>query len=223
MWEGQGKLYGWKNWTVRHPVLFWIVLILLMTGLGLSLPVGPGFWAAAIVSGVVWHVRALAVLPRGRIAGSRRKMARPSLDALPASALPQLPYVLLPRGQKIQVTKEERHLGETEQLLANNGGRPVAATLHRLIPASSRSTRDRVQVRIDGLAVGELTTYMSEHFLPVITACDAQRVIVACHAAIRGNQLKVDVVLDTTKAIDLTDDWIAKHVLRPGGLGAEHQ
>ncbi len=207
-------MHGWQKWTVSHPVIFWFVLILLVAVLGLSLPVGPGFWAAAIISGAVWHKRARSSVRRmkvGRGGGSRR--ARAELAMSPPALLPQGPHVLLPRGRKIQVTKEEHHLDDMDQLLASHGGRAVAATLHCMDPVSSRSTTELVQVRIDGLPVGELTSYMSEHFLPLIKACDEQSVTVACHAALRGNQLKVDVVLDTTKAVDLSDDWIEQHVL----------
>lgn len=206
-------MYGWQKWTASHPAIFWFVLILLVAVLGLILPVGPGFWAAGLISGAVWHERArssVRSMDLGQGRASRR--AKAQLAKSPPAVLPQGPHVLLPRGRKIQVTKEEHHLDDMEQLLASHGGRVVAATLHCMERVSSRSATELVQVRIDGQPVGELTSYMSEHFLPLIKACDKQNITVACHAALRGNQLKVDVVLDTTKAVDLSDDWIARHV-----------
>ena len=68
-------------------------------------------------------------------------------------------------------------------------------------------------MRIDGTPVGELTLYMSEHFLPLITVCEKRGIAVVCRALVKGNQLKADVVLNTVKAIDLGDDWIDEHVL----------
>ena len=71
-------------------------------------------------------------------------------------------------------------------------------------------------MRIDDAPVGELTPYMSEHFLPLIRVCDERGITVACAALVKGNMLKADVVLDTARAIDLDDGWIEEHVLGAG-------
>lgn len=103
------------------------------------------------------------------------------------------------------------------ELLADSGELATAATLHRLPPASPRATKERVEVRIEDRRVGELSRYMAEHFLPLIRACEEQGIAVVTRAVVRGNQLKSDVVLNATKAIDLPAGWIDKHI-----NGAEH-
>jgi len=126
--------------------------------------------------------------------------------------MPESLHILLPRGKKIQVTGEEQHLAEVSALLAGSSQQPVVATLHVLPAASARSTKERVQVRIYGQAVGFLTPTMSEHFVPLLKVCEEEGVAVACHAVVKGNQLKADVELDTVRAGDLGDDWISHHL-----------
>lgn len=205
-------MYGWRRWTVHHPMIFWGCLISLMIILGMTLPADPLFFVAGIVSGAVWHTRAAVMLTR-----RESSKAVSSTPATPPLSLPEVPHVLLPQGQKIQVTKEEHYPEALEELLADGEERHMAATLHRLPPTSPRSTKERVEVQIDGDTVGELTVYMSQHFLPLIRVCEEHDVTVACHAQVKGNQLKADVVLDAVKAIDLSDEWINDHVL--GGRG----
>lgn len=52
--------------------------------------------------------------------------------------------------------------------------------------------------------------------LPIVRACAAANLLVVCKAMVQGNQLKADVVLDTTKSGDLSSEWIAAHVRAPG-------
>ncbi|MEO7589099.1 MAG: hypothetical protein ABIS84_13860 [Arachnia sp.] len=205
---------------MRHPVVFFSLLFVLMIVLGLSFSTGPLFYMAALASGVVWQARAATVVPgveagraRARIAESRRHA---SVRALPPLRLPSVAHVLLPRGQKIQVTKEDQHAPQMGALLAEDSERHLAATLHRMPPSTTRSSKERVQVRIDDAPVGELTPYMSEHFLPLIRVCDERGITVACAALVKGNMLKADVVLDAARAIDLDDGWIEEHVLGAG-------
>ncbi|RMB62102.1 hypothetical protein [Tessaracoccus antarcticus] len=209
-----------QRWTTTHPVGFWISLIAVAVVLGIILPVSSLFYTSALVSGLVWHLNSAAAVKdlepgraRSRIEGPR---GRADVAPPPPLFLPASPHLMLPRGQKVQVTKEEHHLEHMGVALAEAGNRHIAATLHRMAPLTRRSTKERVQVRIDGRPVGELTPYMSEHFLPIIRVCDERGVIVACAAVVKGNQLKADVVLDAVRAVDLDDGWIEAHILNPG-------
>ncbi len=208
---------GFQQWSARHPVAFWVSLVSLAIVLGWAVSGGGVFLAAAVVSGLVWQYKARAQFPevamrgaRGRIVSSRRSART---VALPPLLLPSGPHVLLPQGQKIQVSKEGHHLDQLGEILVDAQVRHTTATLHRMPPASSRSTKERVQVRIEDTPVGELTPYMGEHFLPLIRVCDERGITVVCRASVKGNQLTADVVLDATKAVALGDDWIDEHVL----------
>nr|WP_255556464.1 HIRAN domain-containing protein [Tessaracoccus palaemonis] len=140
------------------------------------------------------------------------KVKLPSLSEIEAPGpMPSGAYVLLPRGSVVQVTGEERYLNEVAALLNGNNEHPVVATLH---VASIAKGKERIEVRVYGDVIGQLTPYMSENFLPLVKLCDEEGISVACHALVKGNQIKADIVLDTAKAGDLSDGWISEHVYR---------
>lgn len=132
----------------------------------------------------------------------------------PPATLPREPHVVLPAKSKIQVTGEDAYLNELTQILGRESRVPVAVTLHEMAPASGRG-KPYVEVRIADETVGKLTPTMSGHMLPIVRACAEEHLVVVCRAAVEGNHLKADVVLDTTKAGDLSQDWILKHVQAP--------
>lgn len=144
---------------------------------------------------------------------SNVRIYMPPLNEIEAPGpMPEGLHILLPRGKKVQVTGEEQHLAEVSALLAGSSQQPVVATLHVLPAASARSTKERVQVRVYGEAVGLLTPTTSEHFVPLLRVCEEEGVTVACHAVVKGNQIKADVELDTARTGDLGDDWISHHL-----------
>lgn len=132
----------------------------------------------------------------------------------PPATLPTQPHVVLPAKSKIQVSGEDAYLNELTQILGGQSRVPVAVTLHETIPASGRG-KPYIEVRIADDTVGKLTPTMSEHMLPIVRACTEEHLLVVCRATVEGNPLKADVVLDTTKAGDLSHEWILKHVQAP--------
>ena len=132
----------------------------------------------------------------------------------PPVTLPTAPHVVLPAKTKIQVTGEDAHLNELTQILGGESRVPVAATLHETTPASGRG-KPYIEVRIADETIGKLTPTMSEHMLPIVRACAEEHLIVVCRAAVEGNHIKADVILDTTKSGDLSQDWILEHVRAP--------
>lgn len=137
----------------------------------------------------------------------------------PPASVPAAPHVILPRKSKIQVSGEEEYLAELSGLLGTAAEVDVAATLHECESVSGRG-KPYVEVRINDRRVGRLTPTMSEHMLPIVRACAAENLLVVCKAMVQGNQLKADVVLDTTKSGDLSSEWITTHVRAPGSEGA---
>ena len=145
------------------------------------------------------------------------RLRLPALDEVRAPGpMPAGAHILLPRGSKIQVTGEERHLSEVSALLEGNAEQPVAATLHLVPPTTARSTRELIEVRIHDEKVGQLTAHMSEQFSALVKACAEEGITVVSHAKVKGNQLKADVELDSVKAGELSDEWISQHVYGMG-------
>lgn len=129
----------------------------------------------------------------------------------PPASVPAAPHVVLPRKSKIQVSGEEDYLAELSGLLGAEAEVDVAVSLHECASVSGRG-KPYVEVRIDDRPVGRLTPTMSEHMLPIVRACAEENLLVVCKGSVQGNQLKADVVLDTTKSGDLSSEWIAAHV-----------
>lgn len=180
---------------------------------------GSGPSIAGMVSGLASNAHLLlveanvwALNDRGTIRSNVRLRVPDSRELHAPGPMPNGAHILLPRGSKVQVTGEEKYLNEVSVLLEGEPTQPAVATLHIAPPTTRRSVKERIEVRIYDEIVGQLTPYMSEHFLPLVKVCDEEGVTVACHAEVRGNQLKADVELDSVKAAELSDEWIAEHV-----------
>lgn len=140
------------------------------------------------------------------------RISMPDLNQMePPGPLPTGAHVVLPPGRAIQVTGEERYLDELNGLLDGAPDRPVVAELYRLTKPG-RTVKVVVGVRVYGDEVGELTPTTSAHFLPLLEACEEEGITVVCRAVVKGNLLKADVVLDATKAGELSNEWIAENV-----------
>lgn len=114
---------------------------------------------------------------------------------------------LLPLGNSIQVTGEEKHL---ETLLAYQrpeGESWAYVTLHELQEKLARSERTVVEVRIDGQRVGQLTPKMSSELLPAVSYCADTGGIAAARGIVKGNRLKMEVVLHVARAHQIPETW----------------
>ena len=126
----------------------------------------------------------------------------------PINAEPERPYLLLPYGNAIQVTGEDKHADTLKPHLRKAGEAWVFATLHAVVDDSGRTPKTVVQVRIDGNPVGTLSKVSGEHLLPVITYLNDRGLTPAVRALVRGNALKTDVILHVKKAGELDMDWL---------------
>ena len=75
----------------------------------------------------------------------------------PINGEPERPYLLLPFGNAIQVTGEEKHADALKPYLRKAGEAWVYATLQAFIDEGGRTPKTIVQVIIDGNAVGVLS------------------------------------------------------------------
>ncbi|MFT4051593.1 MAG: HIRAN domain-containing protein [Microbacterium sp.] len=172
--------------------------------------------ARLVTAGVTPMVRARlwAVTRRDHDGRGVRSHARVTLavgttDRLaPLNNPPAGPYSLIPWGSGLQVTGEEHHLNALSDFVTPSGDGIAIATLHALqIPATKGTTREVVEVRLDGERVGQMTPVSSTHFLPTIHHLGDQGLVTAAWARVKGSAVAAQVVLQATKAHELPADW----------------
>jgi len=79
--------------------------------------------------------------------------------ALPLNDPPAVPYTMLPRSSIVQVIKEDEHYNDLLRFVPPGGYGLLFVTLHEDL---SRPSRSVVEVRIDGIRIGQLTPQMSQ-------------------------------------------------------------
>lgn len=127
---------------------------------------------------------------------------------VPANMPPAGDYRLLPTGNAIQVTGEEKHLDTLAPLLRPEGECWAYTTVHEVVEQPTRTSRSIVEVRIDGGRVGQLTPKMSSELLPAIRHLAEQCIHTAARAVVKGNRIKTEVVLYAARAHELPESWL---------------
>ncbi|GID64710.1 hypothetical protein Acy02nite_25910 [Actinoplanes cyaneus] len=156
----------------------------------------------------------------GEFTGSvRLDLAEPHL-IIPANQPPPQEHRLLPPGGAIQVTGEHHHLDALAAWLRPEGECWVHATLHEITEQPARSARAVVEVRIDGVRIGQLSPRMSGEVLAAVRHL-AERGLVACaRAIVKGNSIKTEVIVYAARAHELPESWLsdppeaARHAVR---------
>jgi hypothetical protein len=128
---------------------------------------------------------------------------------VPANLPPSGEYRLLPVGGSIQVTGEDKHLDALAQWLRPEGECWVHVTLHEVVELLARTTREVIEVRIDGERVGQLTPKMSGDLLPAVRHVAQKNCLTAARAIVRGNRIKAEVVLHVARAHELPESWLS--------------
>jgi collagen type III alpha len=137
----------------------------------------------------------------------RLDLAEPHM-LVPANMPPSGSHRMLPTGNAIQISGEDKHLDTLGQFLRPEGECWVHATLHEVVEQLARGTRRVVEVRIDGARVGQLTPKMSSEVLPAILHLAEQGDQAGARAIVKGNRIKAEVVLYVARAHDLPDSWL---------------
>jgi hypothetical protein len=144
-------------------------------------------------------------------AGVRLALDEPHL-LRPVNAAPALPHVLLPHGGSIQVHDTAAHLDQLAALPADRAAAWAYATLHHIREQLTRSTRDIVEVRVDGTRVGKLTPKMSGDLLPTVRFLDEQGLAATARLLVTGNRAAVTAALYVVRAHQLADQWFDQAV-----------
>lgn len=136
----------------------------------------------------------------------RVELAEPHM-LVPANFAPSGPWREIPRGNAIQVSEEALHSDAISPFLSSHGECWAYATLHQMVDESARTPKPFVEVRLDGLAAGRLTPKMSSELLPAIEFVESRGETCVARAAVKGNQLKAEIVLYTQRAHEIGQDW----------------
>lgn len=167
---------------------------------------------------------------RGRDVYEQRLVANVTLAldephlCVPANLPPQAAHATLPFGSAIQLKGEEEHQDTLMRYLHPAGEQWAYATLTSEERLSARTSKQVVVVSLDGGVVGELTPAMSAEFTPVIERLREAGKVCAARVLVKGNPVKVDVVLHATKAAALDHAWLAEHMASNSTpAGAQHE
>lgn len=112
------------------------------------------------------------------------------MNVVPLSPTSRDPVLLAPE-RAVTVTGEEHH----QDVLAGRSGRVVVALAAVVVPVGKEAGRRRVEVRLDGRRVGELTRLMSERYLPLLDDVTARGRWPVCEAVLKPHQRGVQVEL----------------------------
>lgn len=137
-------------------------------------------------------------------------LAEPGL-VCPLNLAPPRPRRELPTGSSVKVVRTQDNFAYLSSVL---GGRPagwVYATLHRAEPATPRSKKPTVEVRVNGHRAGGLTPQMSETYLPVIDHLDAVGTRTVCRVLLEGSAVSVVAAMHAVRPHELTSDWFTVH------------
>lgn len=138
---------------------------------------------------------------------------------VPLNAEPTTPHRVLPHGSALQVRGEEKHLDALTPWIAEHGEGWVHGELRPVTVQQTRSSKEIVEIFIDGALIGELTPAMSAHFLPAIRHVSERGETLIAKVFLKGNPLKVEAVVHGAKAHELPPDWMADRVSRVEGDG----
>lgn len=134
------------------------------------------------------------------------KLGEPS-EALPVNDPPTDAHTLLPRMSFVKVTKTEEHTRQLLPFVPPTGGTgTLIATLHQLTLTSGKAPKTIVEVRVDGIRVGQLTPQTGQRFLPMIKHLEDRGLVTACRASITGSAVAAELHVDAVKAHEAGDD-----------------
>jgi collagen type III alpha len=146
-------------------------------------------------------------------------LAEPHL-LTPVNAFPPGPAEMLPPGPAVHVTGEEAHMDSLRHLASAQGACMVHATLDVVEGDTGRTRKEYVRVSIDGQPVGLLTPKMSGEFAPTIAMLRQRGLATACRAMVKGNALKMEVILYAAKATELPAEWLERMSGAPASSGS---
>ena len=140
--------------------------------------------------------------------GSPRRRTRTQLNLkltspetmLPQNDPPRAAYTLLPGGSAIQVRGTNDHFDVLRRYPGDGGASSLIVTLHAIEAVPVRT----VEVRLDGHRIGNLSTTMSDAFLPTIDHFSGRGLRVAARAVLNASLIAANVTLSAPKAFEMS-------------------
>lgn len=126
-------------------------------------------------------------------------------DVVAVNTAPADPWVLIPSGNIIQVVKEDPHAEYLDSFLPDSGRCQILATLHP-VELGVRKKYAGVEVRLDGVRVGELSKAMGEKVRPAVEHYEALGLVAVARAFITADKRGPQVTLECARADELSDD-----------------
>ncbi len=137
-------------------------------------------------------------------------LAEPGL-VCPLNLAPPRPRNELPIGSTVKVVNAQDNFAYLSSVLDGRPAGWVYATLHRAEPATPRSKKSTVEVRVNGRRAGGLTPQMSETYLSVIDHLDAVDTRTVCRVLLEGSPVSVVAAMHAVRPHELTSDWFLIH------------
>lgn len=138
---------------------------------------------------------------RGRVTLA---VPRPKEFFYPTSLPSGKKVVLLPVGNALQVTGEEKHL----DFLLPYVGQNVAVTLHKVTAEKNHKPVDLVEVRLDNEPVGAFTPSTSVKLSGLVDRANRVGGLPVARASVAGNEAKVDVTVYVARSADVSQQWL---------------
>lgn len=130
---------------------------------------------------------------------------------------------ILPFGRSYQVTKEENHFDLLFDYVPKSGTGMVILTMHRKESMlKNGTTKEVVEVRLDGERAGELTSATSQHYLPLIQhASDMDRTL-GIWSKLTGSGVAAELTIHGVKSSEVSDDWLNEMPVVPRLIPEAH-
>lgn len=129
---------------------------------------------------------------------------------IPVNDPPEAASSLLPWGNALQLTGEEKYQGTLARYVSPAGDGLALGTLHVTVGGTAKSPKDVIEVRIDGQPVGTLSAASSVHFAPVVQHLASGGVLALAWLRLKGNAVSTQVTLQATKSHELPQQWFAE-------------
>lgn len=127
----------------------------------------------------------------------------------PLNMRPLDDIAVLPWGNALQVTGEDKHFDHLFNYVPASGEGLVVLTLHRTTNTLKNGTeREFVEVRLDGERVGQLTAGSSAHYLPSIRHAGDMGKELGIWTRLKGSGLAAELSIQGARANELEDSWL---------------
>lgn len=118
------------------------------------------------------------------------------------------PYSIIPWGGRYQVSGPDTRLKVLAPYLKEQKEALLLGALHARTETLARSTRELVEVSIDGEVIGSLSAVTAKNLMPVLSHLGGRNLSAAAWLRVHGSGIAAEVTLHATKAVDLPDSWL---------------